>query len=46
MFGSDAPIQVAGEVNPALSSSQLGQSYWQNLKRKFGKINHTQLSVD
>jgi hypothetical protein len=35
MFGSDAPIQVAGEVNPALSSSQLGQSYWQNLKRKF-----------
>jgi len=35
MFGSNAPIQVAGEVNPALSSSQLGQSYWQNLKRKF-----------
>jgi hypothetical protein len=34
-FGSEAPIQVAGEVNPALSSSQLGQSYWQNLKRKW-----------
>ena len=34
-FGTDAPMQVAGEVNPALSSDQLGQSYWQNLKRKW-----------
>lgn len=34
-FGTDAPMQVAADVNPALSSDQLGQSYWQNLKRKW-----------
>ena len=35
IFSDEQPMQVAGDVNPALSSDQLGQSYWQNLKRKW-----------
>jgi len=35
IFSDEQPMMLAGDVNPALSSDQLGQSYWQNLKRKW-----------